>query len=235
MVIRPAIEKHLLQKDQKKEIKPTALWVSDIGYCPRKAMHRVLGFQPEREFPVELLEKFEYGKIYEELTGRALKAEFGTDLVEQFRLETEIWHGNIDFLVSKPSPLLIEHKATSDSGFNYIPKEEHLAQLVLYGQLFEELYHKSYQLVLVYRSWSHYAEFYVVDLGDKIQVDGEIDRKPIKGDFWFNVTKRRQVLEKWFNLQQLPTDYTKSDECEWQGRKNCNYFDACHSVKPGDF
>jgi len=196
-------------------------------------MYRALGFQPEREFPVELLEKFEYGKIFEELTGRALKAEFGIDLVEQFRLETEIWHGNIDFLISKSSPLLIEHKAISDSGFNYIPKEEHLAQLVLYGQLFEELYHKTYQLILVYRSWSHYAEFYVVNFGDKIQVNGVIDDKPMKGDFRLNVTKQRQVLEKWFGLQQLPP-VSKSESCEWQGKPSCQYYNQCQ-IKKQDF
>lgn len=228
LLIRPIIEKSL-QPQERKSIE-TALWVSDVGGCPRRAMFRVLGFAPERDFPIELYEKFQWGHVYEAETGRVLKKEFQDRLMEQFRLETKIWHGNVDFIISFPLTI-IEHKATSDSGFNYIPKDTHLAQIVLYGQLYKELHNAEPGLILIYRAWSHYAEFNVTDLGSKIRVDGEIDNKPIRGEFWrVDVSKLREYLEKHFSLRELPP-YKKTVECEWDEKPSCAYYNQCNQLR----
>jgi len=199
-----------------------------------------LGYKSKWEPPLELREKFRYGIIMEDETAHALKGVYGDQLVTQFPLRTKQWSGKADMVISPDShsPILIEHKATNDSSLGqysqYIPRDAHVAQLVLYGQLFSELYDKDTHLILVYRSWSHYAEFEVEDRGDFVFCKGELDGNDYQKDIPINVTKAREYLEKHFALQQLP-DYKKLDECEFQGVPSCGYHEMCHSAKWGDF
>ena len=229
MIVRDAIERSLEPKEYKSS-GLTRLWASEVGSCPRKAMFRILGYKAESDFPVELREKFQWGNIMEDETARALKVMYGAQLTTQLPLRTKYWSGKTDMVIGLEShkPIIIEHKATSDSGIKYVPRESHVAQIVLYGQLFEELYSKKPQLLLVYRSWSHYAELEVRDEGDTVSIKGQLDGNDFQKIVPVNVSKARMYLEQYFGLQSLP-DYKKTDECYFAGKPSCQFFVQCHS------
>ncbi|MBC8273395.1 MAG: hypothetical protein H8E40_00280 [Chloroflexi bacterium] len=242
MIVRDAIIKSLEPREYK-PTEPVLLWCSEIGTCPRKALFRILGYESTWDPPLELREKFRYGVIIEDETARALKEMYGEQLATQLPLRNKFWSGKTDMVIGLNSnkPIIVEHKATSDTGFNYIPKETHVAQIVLYGMLFQELYEKDPRLLLVYRSWSHYAEFEVVDKGEMVICKGELDGEDFYREIPINITKAREYLEEHFSLQKLP-DYCKWDECEWGGKPACSYFQVCRSnsqpeqaVRWGDF
>ena len=231
MLVRTAIEKSLAPRAYKSS-GSKLLWASEVGSCPRKVMFRILGYKEETEFPLELREKFQWGNIMEDETARALKGVYGEQLTTQLPLKTKYWSGKTDMVIGLEShqPIIIEHKATSDSGIGYIPRESHVAQIVLYGQLFEELHNKKPQLLLVYRTWSHYAELEVIDKGEFVSVGGQLDGAEYQMDVHINVTKMREYLEGCFGLQKLP-DYKKEDECFFAGKPSCQFFKQCHSEK----
>jgi len=193
-------------------------------------MFRILGYKAEGDFPVELREKFQWGNVMEDETARALKAMYGEQLIVQLPLRTKCWSGKTDMVIGLEShkPIIIEHKATSDSGIKYIPRESHVAQIVLYGQLFQEVYDKKPQLLLVYRSWSHYAELEVKDEGDTVSVKGQLDGGAFQKTVPINVTKMREYLEQYFSVRDLPS-YEKEDECYFAGKPSCQFFAQCRS------
>jgi len=227
LLVRDSIIKSLEPREYKSS-GPTLLWCSEIGACPRKALFRILGYKSTWDPPLELREKFQWGNVVENETARALKEMYGKQLTTQLPLRDKYWSGKTDMVIEleSHSPIIVEHKATSDKGFNYIPKESHIAQVILYGQLFQELYGKEPRLLLVYRSWSHYAEFEVEDKGEEVICKGQLDREDFYKEIPLNVTKAREYLEEHFGLQKLP-DYHKWDECEWAGQPSCAYFQAC--------
>ncbi|MBC8485108.1 MAG: hypothetical protein H8D45_03600 [Bacteroidetes bacterium] len=231
MLVRKAIEESLKPRPQR--VGKTTLWVSDVGSCPRRAMMRCLGYKPEGEFPLSLREKFRYGVIFEDETGRALKEFYGDSFVDQLRLKNKIWSGKADFLLKDPLTL-IEHKATGSKywgQYEGIPREAHVAQIVLYGQLYTELFGREPKLLLVYRAWSNYAELEIVDRGDIILCKGMMDDEPYQKELFLNVSARRQYLEEMYGKQELPPVVETSD-CEFAGKPSCQYYHLCFGEKP---
>lgn len=233
VIVRPAVAKSLEPKEYRGS---TLLWASEIGGCPRKSLFRILGFKSEKEFPLELLEKFQFGKVLEDDTGRMLKEMYGNRLTNQLELRTKVWSGKCDWGldVGRQNPILIEHKATGSKWWGKYespPQDSHLAQLILYGQLYEEKYGIKPRLVLYYRAWSNWAELVLRDLGERVEVTGVMDGSDFRIERLMNVTQSRVYLEKYFSLQELPP-YRKEDECFFAGEPSCAYFNQCHENQP---
>jgi len=231
MIVRDAIEESL--KPRPPRTGKTTLWVSDVGGCPRSALLRCLGYKPVGEFPLTLREKFRWGNIFEDETGRALKAFYGGKFVDQLRLKNKVWSGKADFLLKNPLTL-IEHKATGSKywgKYEGIPKEAHVAQIVLYGQLYTELFGNEPKLLLVYRAWSNYAELEIVDRGDVVLCKGIMDDKPYQKELFLNVTARRQYLEEMYGKQELPP-VVETSSCKFAGKPSCHYYAHCFGEKP---
>ena len=72
MIVRSALEKSLESQDSS-PYKQTHLWVSAVGGCPRSAIFSLLGYKKETEFPLSLREKFRFGNVLEDDTGKALR------------------------------------------------------------------------------------------------------------------------------------------------------------------
>lgn len=196
-------------------------------------MFQFLGYEKETEFPLSLLEKFRFGSVLEDDTGLALRGMYGSKLVKQVVLKDKIWSGKCDWgiRVGKANPVLVEHKTTGSKWWRKYgtpPRESHLAQLVLYGQLYAEKYDVQAKLVLYYRAWSNYAELILRDLGSSVKVQGVMDDEPYEDIVSINVTKRREHLEKYFSLRELPP-YKKTDDCTFRGKPSCPFFEQCHN------
>ena len=231
LIVRKAIEENL-SLERKYKSTSQALWCSDIGSCPRKAMLRVLGYEEERKPPVSLKEKFRFGILFEDDTGRILKEKYGNLFQDQLRLENKIWHGNVDFYLELSPPTLIEHKATGSKWWGKYgspPTESHIAQLILYGQLYEELYDTKPTLILYYRAWNNWAELKLEDLGDRVKITGLMDGETYNDEVFINVSKRRAYLEKYFASRELPP-FVETDECYFRGKPSCPFFNRCHKL-----
>jgi len=232
MIVRKAIEEAL--KPKPRNYKQTHLWVSAIGSCPRSAIFSLLGYKKETEFPISLLEKFRFGNVLEDDTGKALQEKYNKNLTDQVILKNKIWSGKCDWgiNINSQNPILIEHKATGSKYWKMYgtpPNESHIAQLILYGQLYEELYNAKPTLILYYRAWNNWAELILEDLGNKVKITGQMDGIPYNDEFHINVTERRSYLEKCFDLRELPP-YIEVDECKFQGKPSCPFYDKCHEL-----
>ncbi len=231
MIVRDAIEKSLKPKSYKGS-GLVRLWPSEIGGCPRRALYRILGYKPEKEFPLDLREKFQLGNVLEAETGRALHMMYGKRLKDQVRLRTKTWSGKCDWglNIGERNPVLIEHKATGSKWWGKYgtpPRVSHIAQLVLYGQIYTEEYNIEPRLVLYYRAWSNWAELELDDLGDSVCIKGIMDGEDFYDEIVIDVTKRREYLEEYFALQEIPP-YEKTDECYFRGKPSCHFFEQCH-------
>ncbi len=231
MIVRKAIEENLTTK-QYPPRKQSHLWVSAIGGCPRSAIFSLLGHKKETEFPLSLLEKFRFGNVLEDDTGKALKKKYNRDLTDQVVLKTKVWSGKCDWgiHINKQDPILIEHKATGSKywgKYGSPPTESHVAQLVLYGQLYKEIFNVAPLLVLYYRAWNNWAELILEDLGDTVKITGQMDGKSYNKKILINVTKRRAHLEEHFVSQELPP-YVEVEDCTFRGKPSCPYFNKCH-------
>lgn len=232
MIVRSAIEQSL-QPHVHPPYKQSHLWVSSVGGCPRSAMFQFLGYKKETEFPLSLREKFRFGSVLEDDTGLALKEVYGRELVSQVVLKDKIWSGKCDWgiRVGGVNPILVEHKTTGSKWWRKYgtpPNDSHIAQLVLYGQLYTEKYDAQPKLILYYRAWSNWAELELEDLGDTIKVVGKMDGDDFSEIILLNVTKSRAYLEKYFALQELPP-YKKTDDCTFRGEPSCPFFNQCQN------
>ena len=233
MFVRQAIEKSLAPHDYPP--RPQAhLWVSAVGGCPRSAIFSLLGYKKETEFPLSLREKFRFGNVLEDDTGKALREMYGGDLTDQVILKNKVWSGKCDWgiHIGEVSPILIEHKATGSKWWGKYgspPTESHIAQLILYGQLYEELYDTKPTLILYYRAWNNWAELKLEDLGDRVKITGLMDGETYNDEVFINVSKRRAYLEKYFASRELPP-FVETDECYFRGKPSCPFFNRCHKL-----
>ena len=233
MLVRQAIEKSLAPRNYPPRPQ-SHLWVSAVGGCPRSAIFSLLGYEKETDFPLSLREKFRFGNVLEDDTGKALREAYKGELTDQVVLKTKIWSGKCDWglRIGKQEPILVEHKATGSKywkKYGTPPSESHIAQLILYGQLYEELYNVKPKLILYYRAWSNFAELELEDLGDRVRITGIMDGKAYNDEAFVNVTKRRAYLERFFDLRELPP-YVEVEECRFRGKPSCPFFNKCHSL-----
>lgn len=213
--ITPLLERSLVDVPQRRD--DGYLWGSEIGYHPAKVMERILkGIRPT--FPLDTLSAMEDGVMYEANTaGRVMRFYNGT-VHTNFPLFNQHWSCYADLVLDHGSfnPVIVEHKATDsknwgrvyadDPGSAYAPvKSTHLAQLWLYGQLYEEMFGVKPALVLVYRAWRHLCEVEVHQTAtDYLILIGEMDRKPFERIVPINPGLLRSELEDWFTFRRMP-------------------------------
>lgn len=212
------------------------LWASDMGKCPRKAILRVTGLAQPSVLPDTKMQLyFQAGNMWEDDTARALRWKYGAALTEQLVLKDEAWSGKCDFALyhgdDSRQPVLIEHKAKGDKWWNYkgeLPQSDHVGQLYIYRHLYKKLYNREPKLVLFYRSWGHYAEFYL-DIGeDHISIHGTIDGEAVALRRSVDLSSMRQELEQYYVTGEVPPRLAdKEAGCTFQGKPSCPYYHFC--------
>ena len=231
-VIQPAIERALVREPWPP--RKGKLWVSNVTKCPRQVMMRCLAYAPTDTFGAKTLGYFRLGNVYEEDTAQLLRAAFGTTRIQtQIKVQSPFWSGKMDVVIDHRGavPIVVEHKATGDRWWNYegnLPKLDHLAQLCLYGALYEEQFGQAPVLILYYRSWGHWAEFQAEVWPGFVTVEGWIDGEVVKRDIGLDVAEERRTLEAWHERQELPgrpPDHV--DGCLFQGEPGCLYYGNC--------
>lgn len=213
MMIHTTVEKYLLAKNALKRRPDGMLWVSDLGNHPYKAMARIMGVE-QTSFGVDVLNKMQQGNLLEPDTIECLRFSY-PNVLTQFPLYNDVWSGYADAIIGHdelPSPVIVEHKGTSDKGFDYrqsLPRPAHVCQLWLYGELYRERYGVKPQLVLYYRSWSNYAEFQLEERNDflnsYIMATGVVDGAYTERYVRVHPMSLRRELESWFARRELPS------------------------------
>ena len=235
-VVRSAIELKLT--DRPDYGGSSHLWITDVGNCPRKAMLRLAGV-PLKEFPLKVLEAMHEGDVAEADTLDSLVYAYSAGRVERNRsLRNDIWSGKTDAILrlENRDPIVMEHKATGDKWWNYkewIPRNTHICQLVMYGMLYREKFDVDPRLVLYYRSWGHWADMVILDHGDWVEVDGWMDGEPYQKRVDLNVRNLRLELEQYFISKDMPPRLEVEEmdgQCTFRGEPACGYYENCWSV-----
>lgn len=215
------------------------LWVSDLGYCPRKAMLRITGHVPIGEFPVRIKEVMSLGNAYEDNTFAWLKQHYGSRISRNVAVGDENWSGKIDFLVAKGAAVgrtVIEHKATSSKWFDFnqsLPKPRHVCQAWLYGYLLQQKYPADAlppKTILFYRAWSAWAEFEIIAHGEGVRAVGKLNGEDVSRWLWLKPDEKRRELEEWFLRNEtppLPDGPSAETGCLFRGEPGCQYFSIC--------
>lgn len=216
------------------------LWPSDLQGCPRKAILRVLGYEPTHEFSLSAQESMQAGVVWEAETLRALQEVLGINRVTpQLYLSNRYWSGLADFVIDLGSkhPVIVEHKAQSSKWWNYrgcIPREGDLLQLWLYGQLYEEIYRQRPTLILYYRGWTNWAELNVYPDEGCINVSGFIDDQAMERTFEIDAPTLRTQAEALYTQAitegSIPDRYSIEKEglgfCRFKDQP-CTYYGWC--------
>ncbi len=241
-IIRSALINRLQQeRDYRSSSKPR-LWASEAGGCARKAMLRIQGFQPTREFPIEAKEAMQNGVMFEADTEDALRLTYNGRLSTQVYLVNDQWSCKADFIldIGSAHPTIIEHKAQGEKWWNFqgsIPKHEHLVQILLYRHLYQEKYGVTPKLILFYRSWGHYAELEITTFDDyvdgvmRVQALGEMDGEPYHKVVALDPEQLRHHLEHLYTENILPERFPTKQEglCTFKGRPSCPMYGHCWS------
>jgi CRISPR/Cas system-associated exonuclease Cas4 (RecB family) len=204
------------------------LYVSEIGRCPRSVMLRVQGAEPTHPFSDYLLDIMGLGVLYEDDTVRKVSSA-GRDwrMVTQYRLRNGTWSGKVDLAIvqGESNWTLVEHKAKGNLNLGYLPQSEHLMQLLLYGQLFEEKHGFPASLVLYYRSWGEHYEVEVDPAAGVCRSSGYESRF-----YPDEVTARRSRLEELLAANEVPSPYREpvEGECVYRGEPSCKYYGHCY-------
>jgi len=237
----------------------TRLWASEIGRCPRSIMLRILGFERTRDFPEIVKEAMQFGIDKEAETLATLRENFGDRIILQMPLGNDRWSGHPDFIVDSGgnTPIVMEHKGVFGRwrGLDLL-QEEHVTQLCLYGQLYEESQSDCFEikrpsLILFYRGRSANFMFEVYPLarggvdvygvesrpGDSLmdvlvdRINGfAFDDKPIARErLDLDVWKLRMDLESYYQARELPPRLPAPEhrKCVWNGEPSCLMYDHC--------
>ena len=172
-------------------------------------------------------------------TGRALAWEFGKRLHQQVALQSDCWSGKLDFVLDHASPraTIIEHKATSDYAFSGLPRQSHVEQLWLYGELYRQEYGHKPALVLFYRGWSKAAEFVLVEEAGALVVRGGEKEKEVRYDLQGLRSRKweaEQLYAAWGHTKSLEAallpprlDKPKQGCTFSNGKIACAYYGHC--------
>jgi len=205
------------------------LYVSEIGRCPRSVMLRVQGSAPTHPFSDYLLDIMGLGVLYEDDTVRKISSA-GRDwrMITQYKLNNGIWSGKVDLAIIQDAThwVLVEHKAKGNLNPNHLPQGEHLMQLLLYGQLFEEKHGFPASLVLYYRSWGEHYEIAVDPIAGVCRHSGGRASKFYPQE----VAARRAKLEELLASDEVPPphDEPREGECIYKGKPSCKYYGHCY-------
>jgi len=219
------------------------LWVSELGYCPRKAMLRITGREPTGEFPVKIKEVMSLGNSYEDNTFAWLKRYYGPRITQGVPVGDENWSGKIDFLLTHCNETaggtswgsaIIEHKAQGGKWFDFnqnLPRLQHVCQAWLYGHLLEKKYplNSPPKIILFYRAWGNYAEFEIVPHEGGVRAQGVMNDEEVSRWLWVKPDEKRLELEEWFLRNEVPPlpEGGPSGDCLFRGEPSCSFYDLC--------
>ncbi len=214
------------------------LYVSEMGRCPRRAMLRVQGFQPSAPFAPTLLEAMGIGNAMETDSAIQLSKSCPT-LIQQLTLANSTWSGKADFMIPGKPDTIIEHKTANSLHWDYaqkLPQPENVAQLYLYGQLYQELHHKPVRLVLYYRGWSKWAEFEIdTEDDDIVTCTGLVDGEKRVRSWEAGFGEMRRFMEGHFAAGTVPDlpacGANEKDGCLFRGEPSCGYHSQCWGAK----
>jgi hypothetical protein len=233
------IEAYAMQPNDYTPSQIKRLWGSEMGQCLRKTAFRLNGVEETHPFEPATLRVMAQGVVSEAETGRALAWEFGKRLRQQVALQNACWSGKLDFVLDSTSehPTIIEHKATSDYAFSGLPRQSHVEQLWLYGELYRQEYGHQPALVLFYRGWSKTAEFVLVEEGNVLVVRGGEKEKEVRYSLK-DLRKRKlaaeQVYTAWGHTKSLAEELIPprlddpTQGCTFgNGKIACAYYGHC--------
>jgi hypothetical protein len=188
----------------------------------------------------------EYGNLVEEhLTGAALKAVLDSvSWNPTFKGLHPVWSGRPDFVIGHGTDnvTIIEHKVTGGDHkperwkipSPYFPVKEHVAQLYLYGYLYNHAYGVMPTLILFYRTFKHHAQFEIQVSPLETLAVGHIDGTPYETSVDINPIHIIAEYERMFTANEVPQAYKPGekgygDHCVFFGKPSCDYFDLCHN------
>ena len=215
------------------------LWVSELGYCPRKASLRIMGREPTGEFPVKIKEVMSLGNSYEDNTYGWLVKSFGSQISQGVAIGNDCWSGKIDFLLAagngRPNRTIIEHKATNNRYFDFhqnLPLPNHVCQAWMYGFLARQKWPDDLppKIILFYRAWSSYAEFELVEHEEGVRAQGTLNGEDVSRWLWLKPDEKRLELEEWFlrnEIPDTPSEPSAETGCLFRGEPSCTYFSTC--------
>lgn len=215
---------------------PPAIWPSDMQSCQRKIALRLLGTEVSVPFSVDSLDRMRRGVVAEDETANALLSKYRPNIVQNFPIKSGVWSGKIDFLLNHKTdnPIIIEHKATGANSFKNqtIPVLSHVAQLCLYGYMYEREYQVKPRLILYYDSWADWSEMELNIRGKRIDVTGLVNGVPETFYLTYDVLDEIQQLEKVYETVlsggELPPKLIKKESgCTFKGRPACAYYYTC--------
>jgi len=215
------------------------LYVSEFGRCPRRAMLRILNYQPSAPFAPTLLEAMGLGMAYEMDSAIQLSKSCPT-LIQQLTLANSTWSGKADFMIPGKLDTIIEHKGANSQWFDYqgkLPQHENVSQVWLYGELYKEIHHKPVRLILYYRAWGHYAEFEIEadPNGDVVTCTGLVDGEKRTRSWEAGLGVMRRFMEEHYaagTVPELPAcGANEKDGCLWRGEPSCGYHAQCWGPK----
>lgn len=208
------------------------LYVSEIGRCPRSVMLRVQGAEPTHPFSDYLLDIMSLGVRYEDDTvQKVISAGRDWRVITQYRLKNGTWSGKTDLAIIEGEGdwTLVEHKAKGNLNPSYLPQSEHLMQLLLYGQLFEEKHGFPASLILYYRSW---GEHYEIEVDPVAGLCSPLCPSGGRRSRFYpdEVSVRREELEELLEAGEVPPphDAPVEGECVWRGEPSCKYYGHCY-------
>jgi hypothetical protein len=232
------IEAYAMQPNDYTPSPVKRLWGSEMGQCPRKTALRLNGVAETHPFEPATRRVMAQGVASEAETGRALAWEFGKRLHQQVALQSDCWSGKLDFVLDHASPhaTIIEHKATSDYAFSGLPRQSHVEQLWLYGELYRQTYGYKPALVLFYRGWSKALELTLVEEGgDLVVLGGEKESYYYElNTLWERKYQAEQLYRAWGHTKSLEAallpprlDKPKQGCTFSNGKIACAYYGHC--------
>ena len=213
-----------------------ALWPSSLLNCKRKVAHQLLNEPVSLPFSYQSLSYMDGGMVLEDATARALKHVYNAE--QNLQLRHGNWSGKVDFVIGHKTSkaVLIEHKATGEGNFKRsgaLPKREHVAQLALYGYLYNLKHDIEPELILYYIGWGHYADFTLTVRSNTIGVIGLIDNNFVSRNLRIDIKKEIADLEKVYEQTMKgdplpPRLQNKSAGCTWAGKPSCPFYYSCY-------
>jgi hypothetical protein len=233
------IEAYAMQPNDYTPSPVKRLWGSEMGQCLRKTALRLNGVAETHPFEPATRRVMAQGVASEAETGRALAWEYGKRLHQQVALQNRYWSGKLDFVLDHTSPqaTIIEHKATSDYAFSGLPRQSHVEQLWLYGELYRQEYGHQPALVLFYRGWSKVAEFVLTEEEGALVVRGgekEIEERHSLEALRNRKWEAEQLYTAWGHTKSLeelhipPRLSDPKEGCTFSnGKIACAYYGHC--------